>query len=242
MFRTIEVAAHAYMSAWAPLDEAIARFHAASRSNDEPFHNLIMTLVDAASNGAQLYAPTHFDSCLTSGAAMLRFEMHDTNVFALYTDEKRAEACARICAVYPLWGTMRFPLAQAVEQHPTALALNMGLEDQLILPPDVVHTVARLAMLRRTGSKMAPGSAWEDWVAIMERWYQKKAEPEKARSALPASVRSLMSALHMGKDPAKAAERELQAAAAVMAIPVRDVAMPPEGRENEVAPRILLGN
>lgn len=232
MMRQLEVQAHAYVSAWAPLDAAIARFSAASRSNDEPFHNLVMTLVDAAVNGAALYSPGHTDAFAGVSPQPLYLEMNGVRVWALYTDEKRAEACARICAVYPLWITQRIPLEQALAQEPAALALNMGLPDQLILPPDVVRTVARLAMLRKTGAKMAPGSAWEDWAGIMERWYERKAREEK--KPLPAALRQLLK-------PRPAAEQELQAAQTVMAIPVRDAATPPQGSRPQQAPRILLG-
>lgn len=173
---TTNVMAHDYVSASSKIDQALERFHSAGPGDDPAFHNLIITLVDEACSGAKLYMPM--------ANKRFNFTKQNVPVYALYTDKTMAEACASACmnASGTLFDpTAGFPHAEeqtlmsVIDKSVVGLALNMGLPTQILLPPNVVHTIHHLCITHQCKAVEPEGSSWTEWIAIMNRYFEQQA-------------------------------------------------------------------
>lgn len=177
------VMAHDYVSASQKIEKAIDRLRSSVPGDDQAFHHLVITLVDEACSGVKLYMPTG-----DANGKPFCFERQGIPVWALYTDQRMAEACASWCiATANEMGVPRAveqSLMEVIDRQTVALALNMGLPSQMLIPPDVVHTVAHLCITHQLNTVEPEGSAWNEWIGIMNRYFEEqKTEEEKARKS-----------------------------------------------------------
>ncbi len=169
----VKVAEHDYISASTKIDSAIKVFHAEPQS-DRAFQELVITLVDEACGGCKLYSPEDADR-----KDPIAYRFNGTNVYALYTDKELADACALGCYEMLCGG---FPKGTEVSLEDMinrgggtcALALNMGLPSQIILPPDVVHTIRHLMIAHSLHTREPEGSSWNEWIGIMEKYFDER--------------------------------------------------------------------
>lgn len=177
----IVIKAHRYVSASRKLDMALERHHDPVNAN-EAFQNMIITLVDEACENRILYSPADADG------RPLGFEMHNTPVAALYTDKEAALKCAEMCTGKA--NACMNELDKVLDVSDIALGVNMGLPTSVILPPDVVNTVRHLKYVHQLNWKHAPDSKWNDWINIMDRYFEDKREvaAEEAQYAEDAAM------------------------------------------------------
>lgn len=182
---------HTYRSASLKLDAALTAFARAPQT-DAALHGVICTLVDEACCGRLLYTP-----CVRAqnGAVTpVHFEMHNTRVYAMYTDEAAARIVAEHCADEAGEGeaaVIGYPLRSVTARYPAALALNMGLPEQMILPPDAVHTVEHLCTVHELNAKEPAGSAWTPWVEIMNRYFAQQTAPAEPQGEAQAAEKTM---------------------------------------------------
>ena len=177
-----QVMAHDYVSASKIIEQALELFSSTPQNDDSAFHNLVITLVDEAINGTKLHMPIRRTFSNNGSSKPFCFEKQGVKVYALYTDQRMAEACTTMCvraanddAVSDFWATVEIPLEDVIQMQTVGLALNMGMPNQVLLPPDVVHTVAHLCFVRKLGARCEQeGSAWNEWIDIMNRYFDKQ--------------------------------------------------------------------
>lgn len=170
------IPAHDADSASTRLDHELKKM--ASKPNDQAFQRLVCAMVKEGLDGSSLYLPADANN------APLYFEFNHTRVYALYTDQTIAKACASACMNGGAAGScVRVPLGKVIEtaNASAAIALNLGLPTQAILPPDVAHTIHYMKMVKELGAKEDDPS-WASWFGILNGYLKDCAIFERSGS------------------------------------------------------------
>ena len=165
------------------LEKALTR--GASERNDAAFQALVACLALDAARGVTLYSPVY-----PMEEVPMQFRVRNCPAMVLYLDETAAGKCGHLCNTtddHRYFLTMEravpVPLGDALtglRNAGGALALNLGLKNTVVLPPQVVDTIQHLYQYRSAGWKFPAGSAWNEWAGIVDRFAQ---SPDAARTA-----------------------------------------------------------
>lgn len=198
--------AHEYESASPALDAAMTRMH--EQNDDTAFREMVCTFVtEACRDSVKLYCPTDRSDINNP----LIFKHGEKQLYAFYTDREAALACAKgsmapeRSALYA--NTGRLPLGMILERAHTRayLAFNLGLPNEIILPPEILHTICHLMRTHKYHTKEPAGSSWGEWISILERFIA----DGKDRQALDQNVSMPDTTMRIPVTPPKPGEARL---------------------------------